>query len=69
MYDEVVHDVISALWYSDKQAESVAKLAETLYYSAPARRSLDTLVEEMTEVLLLTYPLSQTLLGTSIFYH
>lgn len=48
---EATAQYLVAAFLPDSTAEAVARLAESLYYTPKARRSLNALAEEMTEVL------------------
>ncbi|XP_042870628.1 esterase E4-like [Penaeus japonicus] len=50
VYEDAARYLVAS-FLPESTADTVARLAESLYYTPKARRSLDTLVEEMTEAL------------------
>lgn len=47
---EATAQYLVAAFLPDSTSDAVARLAESLYYTPKARRSLNALAEEMTEV-------------------
>lgn len=50
LYHEVAHYTVESLWPNITTAAEVAEIAASYYYSSHARRDLNILAEEMTEV-------------------